>query len=359
MLFELPDDKVLFQALISRDPRFDGRAYVGVRSTGVFCRLTCPARKPKYENCCFFETIAECFEAGFRPCKRCHPVGTSAENDEVVTQLLCKFEAKPHHKWSEADIVRLGFDPSTVRRSFKRQFGITFLEMARLSRLRDGFETLSEGGKVIDAQLASGFSSPDAFRQAFAKLLGCKPSDLRGDGLLKADWFDTPLGAMIAVADERALHLLEFADRKALPAELSRLRKQVKGDLGLGRTAPIDQIERELGEFFAGKRLDFDVPLALHGTGFTKDVWRELRAIPIGATKSYGELAKQMGKPSAARAAARANGANQIAIVIPCHRVVGMDGGLTGYGGGLWRKQKLIDLELKIARSKGLFHVSG
>lgn len=142
-----------------------------------------------------------------------------------------------------------------------------------------------------------------------------------------------------------------------MPAELSRLRKQVKGDLGLGRTAPIDQIERELGEFFAGTRLDFDVPLALHGGGFTKDVWRELRAIPIGATKSYGELAKQLGKPSAARAVARANGANQIAIVIPCHRVVGMDGGLTGYGGGLWRKQKLIDLELKIARSKGLFHV--
>ncbi len=156
MLFELPDNEVLFQALISRDPSFDGRAYVGVRSTGVFCRLTCPARKPKYENCCFFETIAECFEAGFRPCKRCHPVGTSADNDEVVTRLLCEFESKPQHKWSEADIVRLGLDPSTVRRSFKRQFGITFLEMARLSRLRDGFETLSEGGKVIDAQLLRG-----------------------------------------------------------------------------------------------------------------------------------------------------------------------------------------------------------
>lgn len=359
MLFELPDNKVLYQALIDRNPDFDGRAYVGVRSTGVFCRLTCPARKPKFENCCFFETISECFEAGFRPCKRCHPVGTSAENDEVVTRLLCEFEAKPHNKWSESDIAKLGLDPSTVRRSFKRQFGITFLEMARLSRLRDGFETLSDGGKVVDAQLASGFSSPDAFRQAFARLLGCKPAELKGDGLLKADWFDTPLGAMIAVSDDRALHLLEFADRKALPAELARLRKQVKGDLGLGRTAPTDQIASELREFFEGKRLDFDVPLVMHGTEFTKDVWRELRRIPIGATKSYSQLAKQMGKPSSTRAVARANGANQIAIVIPCHRVVGMDGGLTGYGGGLWRKQKLIDVELKIARSKGLIDVSG
>ncbi len=359
MLFELPDDKVLYQALIDRDPSYDGRAYVGVRSTGVFCRLTCPARKPKFENCCFFGTIVECFEVGFRPCKRCHPVGTSADNDEVVMRLLCEFEARPHHKWSEADIARLGLDPSTVRRSFKRQFGITFLEMARLSRLRDGFEILSEGGKVIDAQLASGFSSPDAFRQAFARLLGCKPTELKGDGLLKADWFDTPLGAMIAVSDDRALHLLEFADRKALPVELSRLRAQVKGKIGLGRPAPIDQIATELNEFFEGTRLNFDVPLVMHGTAFTKDVWRELQRIPVGATKSYSQLAKQIGKPGSTRAVARANGANQIAIVIPCHRVVGMDGSLTGYGGGLWRKQKLIDVELKIARLKGLIDVSG
>ncbi|KZL18620.1 Bifunctional transcriptional activator/DNA repair enzyme Ada [Pseudovibrio axinellae] len=353
MLFDLPETDVLYEALLNRDPAYDGRAYVGVRSTGVFCRLTCPARKPKLENCCFFETIGDCFDAGFRPCKRCHPVGTSADNDETVKTLLTCLEERPNYKWTESEIVRLGFEPSTVRRSFKRQFGITFLEMARQSRLRDGFEILSEGGRVIDAQLASGFSSPGAFREAFAKLLGCAPGELKQDGYLKADWFDTPLGAMIAVSDKSSLHLLEFADRKALPTELSRLRKQVKGDLGLGRTQPTDQMETELHEFFDGKRLDFEVPLALHGTEFTKDVWRELRRIPVGETRSYSELAKLLGNPNSTRAVARANGANQIAVVIPCHRVVGLDGSLTGYGGGLWRKQKLIDLELKIAKARG------
>ncbi|SDQ18255.1 trifunctional transcriptional activator/DNA repair protein Ada/methylated-DNA--[protein]-cysteine S-methyltransferase [Pseudovibrio sp. Tun.PSC04-5.I4] len=352
MLFTLPNNSVLYEALLNRDPAFEGRAYVGVRSTGVFCRLTCPARKPKQENCCFFETTAECFEAGFRPCKRCHPVGTSAENDDTLLKLLTLFEARPHHKLTEGDIVELGFDPSTVRRSFKRQFGVTFLEMARQSRLREGFEILTDGGKVIDAQLASGFSSSGAFRDAFTKLLGCTPGKLKEDAFLKADWFDTPLGAMIAVSDKSSLHLLEFADRKALPTELNRLRKQVKGELGLGRTAPTDQVEAELREFFNGSRLDFHVPLAMHGTEFTKDVWRELRRIPVGTTRSYSELAKLLGRPSSSRAVARANGANQIAVVIPCHRVLGLDGSLTGYGGGLWRKQKLIDLEMKIAKLK-------
>ncbi|MEH6631467.1 MAG: trifunctional transcriptional activator/DNA repair protein Ada/methylated-DNA--[protein]-cysteine S-methyltransferase [Halopseudomonas aestusnigri] len=355
MLFNLPDHTTLYTALLERDPAYDGRAFVGVSSTGVFCRLTCPARKPKSENCHFYDTISECIEAGFRPCKRCHPLVPSAENDPAIQTLVTALESNPAYKWSEGDIIKRGFDPSTVRRSFKRQFGITFLEMARLSRIRDGFETLSSRGRVIDAQLDAGFSSPSAFRTAFAKLLGTTPTSFTADGLnktdafLKADWIDTPLGAMVAVSDKSALHLLEFADRKALPTELKKLRQQVRGDLGIGRYGPTDQIEAELSDFFAGNSDRFDVPLALHGTGFTKDVWHALREIPVGETRSYSDIARSIGNPAATRAVARANGANQIAIVIPCHRVIGADGSLTGYGGGLWRKQKLIDLEKNIA----------
>lgn len=353
MLFDLPNTERLYEALLNRDPAYEGRVYVGVRSTGVFCRLTCPARKPKLENCCFFERIGDCLEAGFRPCKRCHPVGTAAENDPIVQQVLSAFEKDPSRRWSETDVIALGLDPSSVRRSFKRQFGVTFLEMARISRLREGFEILRDSSSVIEAQLASGFASSNAFRVAFAKLMGCAPGDLKESAFLKADWFETPLGAMIAVSDEKAIHLLEFADRKALPAELKRLRQLVKGEIGLGRTEPIEQIERELSEFFSGKRQEFETRLVFHGTEFTKSVWHELRRIPVGTTRSYSELARALGRPQSTRAVARANGANQIAIVIPCHRVVGIDGTLTGYGGGLWRKQKLIELESRMNTSGG------
>ncbi|MEX0365640.1 MAG: bifunctional transcriptional activator/DNA repair enzyme AdaA [Ruegeria sp.] len=345
MRFDLPDDDTLFAALLARDPAWDGRAYVGVTSTGVFCRLTCPARKPRRENCQFFATIAECHAAGFRPCKRCHPMASAAEADPAIRSLLAALDADPVRRWSEADVMAMGFDPSTVRRAFKRHFGTTFLEMARQARLQAGLTTLAQGGRVIDAQLEAGFASGAAFREAFARHLGLPPGAFRADALLRADWFNTPLGAMVAVSDQTHLHLLEFADRKALPSQLTRLHKACKGALGFGRFAPTDRIEAQLSTYFAGRSARFDVPLALHGTEFTKAVWQELQTLPAGTTHSYSDIARRLGRPQAVRAVARANGANQIAIVIPCHRVLGADGSLTGYGGGLWRKHKLIDLE--------------
>lgn len=162
----------------------------------------------------------------------------------------------------------------------------------------------------------------------------------RGVAELAAAWIDTPLGGMIAVADRERLHLLEFQEREALPAELRRLA--AKGGIASGRTAVTDRTEAQVAGYFAGERSAFDLPLALHGTDFQRQVWQELQRIPPGTTIRYAELARRIGRPSAIRAVARANGANQIAVVIPCHRVIGADGGLTGYGGGLWRKQALI-----------------
>lgn len=353
MLFQLPDHDTLYTALLKSDASYEGRAYVGVRTTGIFCRLTCPARKPKSQNCQFFETVAQCLETGFRACKRCHPLAPAAENNPVIQFLLKELERKPTHRWSENDIIEFGYDPSTVRRSFKRNFGITFIEMARLSRIRDGVATLSKGGRVIEAQIDAGFSSSSAFRAAFSNLLGVKPSDFVTNGKLKADWIKTPLGSLVAVSDAKVLHLLEFADRKALATELKKLQIYARGSIGFGRYEPTEQIEAELAEFFALNSECFQVPLALHGSEFTRDVWRELRKIPAGATQSYSDIAKAIGNPKAVRAVARANGANQIAIVIPCHRVIGADGSLTGYGGGLWRKQKLIDHEQKFLKRNG------
>ena len=348
MMFDLPNDDKLYAALLARDPGYDGRAFVCVSSTGVFCRLTCPARKPKRENCIFFNDVGACLEAGFRPCKRCHPVTPAAESDPAIATLLSVLDARPDYRWSEVDVVRMGYDPSTIRRAFKRQFGMTFLEMARCRRLAHGFTALS-AGSVIDAQLDAGFDSPSAFRAAFAKLMGVAPGSLSRNALLRADHIKTPLGDMIAVCDARALHLLEFADRKALPAEMKRLHKAAKGSIGIGRFATHDQIAAELGAFFDKTNDRFTTPLALHGTPFTRDVWKALQTIPAGETRSYSAVAASIDAPHAMRAVARANAANQIAIVIPCHRVIGADGSLTGYGGGLWRKQQLIALEKHFA----------
>ena len=345
MLFDLPNHNILYAALAKKDLSYDGRAYVAVTSTGIFCRFGCPARTPKSENCRFFETIGECIEAGFRPCKRCYPLRPVAEANPMIKRLLGALDGAPSWRWSEADIKAIGLDPSTVRRVFKRQFGMTFLDMARHRRLREGFAALQSGQKVIDAQLEAGFDSPSAFRDAFARVLGCAPSALAPGGLLQASWIDTPLGDMFVVSSESHLHLLEFVDRKAVPAELQKLKTASKGSIGIGRPAPTIQAEAELSTYFAGQGAAFATPLAYNGSEFTQRVWAALCTIPAGETRSYSDIARQIGRPSATRAVARANGANQIAIMIPCHRVIGADGALTGYGGGLWRKQKLIEIE--------------
>ncbi|MCY4180235.1 MAG: trifunctional transcriptional activator/DNA repair protein Ada/methylated-DNA--[protein]-cysteine S-methyltransferase [Litoreibacter sp.] len=361
MLFDLPDPDTLYKALLERDASYDGQVYVCVSSTGVFCRLTCPARKPKQENCTFLGTVGECIEAGYRACKRCHPLEPMALADPAIAALLAALDERPDYRWRESDIERMGFDLSTVRRSFKRQFGMTFLEMARQRRLRDGFEKLSQGGAVIEGQLEAGFDSASAFRSAFLKLLGKAPGTLSADPLLFADWVPTPLGDMIAVTSKSQLHLLEFIDRKALPKELEKLNNFAKGHLGIGRTEPAERIKEELSAFFQGSSSEFRTPLAYHGSQFSDAVWDALRQIPAGTTRSYSDIAASIGRPEAVRAVARANGANQIALVIPCHRVIGADGSLTGYGGGLWRKQKLLEIERKYLpkRAKGTHHVTG
>lgn len=184
--------------------------------------------------------------------------------------------------------------------------------------------------------------SAEGFRAELAGLLGHAPHVLTGQAELAVFRFDTPLGGMLCVVDPGRLHLLEFSDRRALPAELRRLSRSVKGRIGPGRSAVTDLVEARIHAYFAGESADFDLPLALHGSPFQRQVWQALQQLPAGQTISYGELARRIGRPSAVRAVAAANGANQIAVVIPCHRIVAADGALTGYGGGLWRKQALL-----------------
>jgi AraC family transcriptional regulator of adaptative response/methylated-DNA-[protein]-cysteine methyltransferase len=198
---------------------------------------------------------------------------------------------------------------------------------------------------VTDAAFASGYESLSGFHEAFRNVLGRNPTAAKGVPLLSIARIPTPLGPMVAAANDRALFLLEFADRRMLETQLKTLRRRLGCAFAPGTNAVLGQASRELAEYFAGRRRRFDVPLATPGTPFQKNIWERLVRIPSGKTVSYGALARDLGRPAAVRAVARAVGDNRIAILVPCHRVVGSDGNLTGYGGGLWRKRRLLDLE--------------
>lgn len=185
-----------------------------------------------------------------------------------------------------------------------------------------------------------------ASAQAFSKALSAWTGAQKGAAKLFAHPVETPLGTMVAICDATHLHLLEFADRKELPKELAKLGAST-GTIGVGQTSITRALEMQLSAYFDGNLKQFDIALILHGTAFTADVWCALQRLPFGETTSYGALAKMLGNPTATRAVARANGANQIAILIPCHRVIGADGALTGYAGGLWRKRALLELEAR------------
>ena len=343
-----PDEETCYVALSERDPDYEGVFYVGVRTTGVFCRPTCPARPPKRENCEFFATAQQALLASYRPCQRCRPLSHPNETSEVVRLLVAAVEHAPDKRWREADFDALHVHASTARRQFKRRFGMTFVEYARARRLGAAFKAIRAGERVIMAQLDAGYELGSGFRDAFAKLIGTPPASTMARALFAA-WLDTPLGPMVAIGDEAALYLLEYADRRGLERQIERIRARAKAGVVPGRTGPIAQIERELAAYFDGSSMRFETPLARIGSAFQNAVWDALLAIPPGQTRSYADLARAIGRPKAVRAAARANGANQFAIVIPCHRVINADGALCGYGGGLPRKRWLLDHERRWA----------
>jgi AraC family transcriptional regulator of adaptative response/methylated-DNA-[protein]-cysteine methyltransferase len=198
---------------------------------------------------------------------------------------------------------------------------------------------------VDEARNGSGFESESGFREAFTKIFGERPSNAKANTLLLAERIDTPLGAMIAVADDKGLRLLEFIDRRATERELSLLGKRLRTNVVPGRHRHLEAVRAQLADYFSGKNLEFDVPLAPVGSPFQLRAWKILRSIPIGETRSYSWMAKRLGDENARRAVGRANGTNMICIIIPCHRVIRADGTLCGYGGGLWRKKWLLDHE--------------
>lgn len=340
-----------YQALIEKNSEYEGIFYVGVKTTGIFCRPTCPARKPKFEHCEFYKTAEEALLASFRPCKRCRPLSHPNQVPDLVRTLVDAVEAQPSKRWKNSDFEALSVDASTARRQFKKRFGMTFVEYARARRIGIAMKQIRYGETVIDAQLDAGYESSSGFRDAFSKIMGAAPTHTNQQlNTMKASWLDTPLGPMIAIASETALYLLEFVDRRGLEREVERLRNRTKSAIIPGATNPIASIEKELKTYFDGTLRQFTTPLYLLGSLFQKQVWDALRCIPYGETKSYKKLSTDIGKPSAYRAVANANGANQIAIVIPCHRIIMNHGEMGGYGGGTARKKWLIEHEARFSK---------
>jgi AraC family transcriptional regulator of adaptative response/methylated-DNA-[protein]-cysteine methyltransferase len=345
----LPPRSEMLRALARRDDAYEGVFVVAVRTTGIFCRPGCRARTPKPGNVEFFPEARAALLAGYRPCRRCRPLEPPDRAPDWLRPLLERVDTEPARRWRDGDLRALGLSPERVRRWFQRTHGMSFHGYSRSRRLGHALGRIQQGDAITRAALDHGFDSLSGFGEAFGKLAGGSPTERRDAPLVRLTRIATPLGPIVAGATDDALCLLEFADRRMLPTQLERVSRSLGAVLAPGSNGVLDAAATELAEYFGGSRRAFSVPLRTAGTPFQERVWNELRRLTFGETASYSEIARRIGRPSAVRAVARANGDNRLCILIPCHRVIGADGALTGYGGGLWRKRRLLEIEGRVA----------
>ena len=341
----LPPPAERMRAFVKRDVSYDGVFFTGVSITGVFCRPSCPARKPRPEHVHFFATIRDALFAGYRACQRCDPLGATGRPPEWLTRLLRRVDLDPHRRLSDTDLRRLGPEPATVRRYFVKHYGMTFHAYARGRRLGGAFQQLRRRMQLDEVAMGHGFESHSGFRDAFVRTFGEAPGRNRTGDCVVVAWLESPLGPLVAGARTEGLCLLEFTDRRMLSAQIDAVRRRFDCVVVPGESPHFDTLRGELRNYFAGRLRQFSLPLVAPGTPFQERVWGELARIPYGETRSYEGLARALGAAGAQRAVGRANGTNRIAIVIPCHRVVNKDGRLGGYGGLVWRKEALLHLE--------------
>lgn len=332
------------RARLDRDVSYDGIFWTAVKTTGIFCRPSCPAKAPLAKNVEYYGSVKAALFAGFRPCKRCRPLEVSGTHPDWVKPLLARLEAQPQDRIRDRDLRALEVEPARARRYFQQRYGMTFHAFARGWRLRGAFQQLKKGADLDQVAMGHGYESHSGFRDAFQRLVGNAPGRSRSADCVTVGWIESPLGPLVAAATDTGICLLEFSDRRKLETQFQTLRQRF-GAILPGHHPLLQQLEQELKEYFAGARREFTVPLNYPGSPFQQKVWNALLGIKYGETRSYEQMAWAVGRPKASRAVGTANGQNRIAIVIPCHRVVNKGGKLGGYGGGLWRKQLLLNLE--------------
>ncbi len=341
----LPSVREMYTALVNKDSRYEGVFFAAVKTTGIFCRPSCTARKPKPENVEYFATTKESLDNGYRPCRVCEPMKPRGAVPDWLSALWTEIQKEPGVRWNDGRIRGIGLDPARVRRWFQKNHGMTFQAYLRARRMNRAFDQLRTSDKVIDSAFESGYESLSGFGAAFKKTMGLPPSRTEHARVIRMCRIPTPLGPMMAGAVDEGICLLQFTDRRMIETQVKRLRAAAAAQALPGESPFFAVLARELEEYFSGTRRRFEVPLALIGTPFQKKAWEALLAIPYGETRSYQEQARMLGDVKAVRAAARANGDNPIGIIVPCHRVIGKSGKLVGYGGGIWRKKALLELE--------------
>ena len=335
------DADTAWAAFMRRDRTWDGRVIGAVKTTGIYCKPSCPARRPKREHVEFFATGDEARAAGYRPCLRCKPEEVGRDREAVARALKLIEQAEDAPTLDEL-ATTVGYAPHHFQRIFKRDLGVSPAEYARALRNRRTEVALKSNGRVTDAVYDAGYSGPSSFYSDAKERLGMTPSAWRDGGrgeTIRWTHFDSPLGQMLIAATSKGICRLTFDDsetslRRLFPnativEDAGGLRELVEGAL--------EAIERPLAAH--------ELPIDVAGTAFQESVWRELRKIPAGETRSYAEIAVAIGQPKAVRAVGTANGDNHVAVLIPCHRVIRSDGTLGGYAGGLDRKRQLLAAE--------------
>ncbi|MBV1888893.1 MAG: methylated-DNA--[protein]-cysteine S-methyltransferase [Proteobacteria bacterium] len=339
-----------YNAIGRQDTQYEGVFITGVKSTGIFCRPSCRARKPKAENVVFFDTTQQALQYGLRPCKVCKPMEQLDETPQYVTDLVQELHADPYLWIKDYDLRKRGVEPSHIRRWFKKHHNMTFHSYQRLLRVNAAFNSIHKGGETVtNAALDSGYNSLSGFNEGYRSIFGSSATAENSKNVINIVRFTSPIGPMFACATDQGVCLLEFTDRRMLETEFKDLRKRLNAVILPGQHPHLDQLQSELVEYFSGKRQRFTVPLHTPGTEFQQAVWEVLKQIPYGETRTYKQQAAAINNPKAVRAVASANGKNRVGILIPCHRVIGSDGTLVGYGGGLYRKKWLLDLESQVA----------
>ena len=357
---EMIEDKVLsdescWEAVLGRDASRDGAFVYAVRSTGVFCKPSCPSRRPRRENVQFFALPEAAEQSGYRACLRCKPGDVTVRDPqlELIQRACRKIEAATE----EADALSLthlseavGLSPYHLQRVFKRIIGISPRQYAEAVRVRRFKESLRDGETVTNALYDSGYTSSSRLYEKAASHLGMTPATYRKGGTrmrINYTIAHSPLGRLLVAATERGVCAVRMGDRD------SELESTLREEYHAAELSRDDSVLAEWVEaimsHLEGQQPHLDLPLDVRATAFQWRVWESLRAIPYGSTRSYLQVATAIGQPSAVRAVARACATNPVALVVPCHRVIKEDGSMGGYRWGIDRKRTLLDKEHQVA----------